>query len=92
MAESGARTLREWRQSLFMEQAEFAAWLGVRVATYRGWEQGRHVPRLPQQRAIAERLGVSPSEVDFTARAAATGTNVNTYGIDIVTDTEYTPS
>ena len=64
MKQGEAKTLREWRDSLYMQQTEFAAFLGVSsVATYRAWEQGEHAPRKPTQRAIAAKLGVSPAQV-----------------------------
>lgn len=58
-------TLRELRQSRFLEQRELAQLMGVSEASISNWETGKKRPRLSHIRKLAELLGVPPKDIEF---------------------------
>lgn len=46
-------TLKSWRAALGLTQAGAAEALGIAVATYRDWEQGRYAPQSPKLVGLA---------------------------------------
>jgi len=64
------RTIKQWREARYMDRQEFADFLDLKsVFTLRAWEQGRNKPRLPQQREIAEKLGIHPDQIIWPAES-----------------------
>lgn len=54
-----ARNLRAARERVGMSQQELADKLGVKRQDVGHWESGRHLPRLPVARRLAQVLGVT---------------------------------
>ena len=52
-----ANRIASTRVAMGLDQSEFAELISANVYTLRDWEQGRHKPRLPMLRKIAEATG-----------------------------------
>lgn len=63
-ADAPAKTLRQWREELYMSQREFAEKLGVHHSAVNHWERGTRKPQLRTIRLLAERLGVKPQQIE----------------------------
>lgn len=58
-------TLKEWRRAKGVSQEELANLCGVHVNTYRTWEENASEIKLSKAALIAERLGISLSDISF---------------------------
>jgi DNA-binding XRE family transcriptional regulator len=57
--------IRAWREHLGLTQAETAARMGVKQATYARMESGRTLPRTATVKRIAQALGIQYSLLDW---------------------------
>ncbi len=67
-----AKSLRQYREELYLTAPEFADHLGIALDTLYRIQKGER-PRITTMRKIAEKLGVHPSEItDFVPREVLT--------------------
>lgn len=55
--------LKEARKDAGYTQAEFGRHLGVEVGAVSSWETGRNLPSIPTLFAMADLLGVAPTDL-----------------------------
>ena len=58
-------TIKEWRRARGITQEEMAKLCGVHVNTYRAWEDDPKQIKLEYAIMIADRLGISVSDIIF---------------------------
>lgn len=61
------RTIREWRETAGLTQAQLAARLAVTPSSVYNWETGKSEPRASQLKAMAKLFGVSMDAIVFEA-------------------------
>ena len=63
--ESERQTIKKWRRSRWLTQAELAEKVGVTHWTISNWEKGIKPPSLRNMRRLAEALGITPEQIEL---------------------------